>query len=55
MISLDVVVESSMDFMLRVLGYIKVFESGNLLLGFLDGTEIECRQSFFESDVLSKE
>ena len=31
------------DFMLRVLKYIKVFESGELLIIFLDGTEIECK------------
>jgi len=31
------------DFMLRVLQYIKVFESGELLVIFLDGTEIECK------------
>lgn len=31
------------DFMLRVLQCIKVFEDGNLLVVFLDGTEVECK------------
>jgi hypothetical protein len=31
------------DFMLRVLNHIKVFEDGRLMLMFLDGTEIECK------------
>lgn len=31
------------NFMLRVLDYIKVFETGQLLVLFLDGTEIECK------------
>jgi len=35
-------VKMGMDFMLRVLGCIKVFENGQLLVVFLDGTEIEC-------------
>jgi len=35
-------VKMGTDFMLRVLGCIKVFENGQLLVVFLDGTEIEC-------------
>lgn len=31
-----------LDFMLRILEYIKVFENGHLLVLFLDGTGIEC-------------
>lgn len=31
------------DFMLKTLDHIKVFEDGTLLLVFLDGTEIECK------------
>ena len=31
------------DFMLRVLDHIKVFEDGTLMVLFLDGTEIECK------------
>lgn len=31
------------DFMLRVLNHIKVFEDGRLMVVFLDGTEIECK------------
>lgn len=31
------------NFMLRVLDHIKVFEDGTLMVVFLDGTEIECK------------
>ena len=31
------------DFMLKTLDHIKVFEDGTLLVVFLDGTEIECK------------
>ncbi len=31
------------DFMLRTLNYISVFEDGRLLVVFIDGTEIECK------------
>ena len=31
------------DFMLRVLDHIKVFDDGMILVAFLDGTEIECK------------
>jgi hypothetical protein len=33
------------DFMLRVLKCIKVFEGGKLLVVFLDGTEVECKNT----------
>jgi hypothetical protein len=32
-----------LDFMLRVLQCIKVFENGELLVVFLDGAEVECK------------
>ena len=32
-----------LDFLLRVLDYIKVCENGQVLVVFLDGTEIECK------------
>lgn len=32
----------SIDFMLKVLDYIKVFENGNVSVKFMDGTAIEC-------------
>ena len=35
--------EMDTDFMLKTLDYIKVFEDGTLLVVFLDGTEIECK------------
>lgn len=35
--------QMDMDFMLKTLGHIKVFEDGTLLVVFLDGTEIECK------------
>lgn len=35
--------EMDMDFMLKTLDHIKVFEDGTLLVVFLDGTEIECK------------
>ena len=35
--------EMVMDFMLKTLDHIKVFEDGTLLVVFLDGTEIECK------------
>lgn len=31
------------DFMLKTLDHIKVFESGKLVVTFMDGTEIECK------------
>lgn len=31
------------DFTLRTLNYISVFEDGTLLVVFIDGTEIECK------------
>lgn len=31
------------DLMLKTLDHIKVFEDGTLLVVFLDGTEIECK------------
>ena len=31
------------EFMLRVLDHIKVYESGMLTVVFLEGTEIECK------------
>ena len=37
------VVEIKIDFVLRVLDCIKVFENGRLLVAFLDGTEIDCK------------
>lgn len=38
-----VAVEMDTEFMLRVMDYIKVFENGQLVVTFLDGTEIECK------------
>ena len=35
--------EMDTDFMLKTLDHIKVFEDGTLLVMFLDGTEIECK------------
>ena len=35
--------EMDTDFMLKTLDHIKVFEDGTLLMVFLDGTEIECK------------
>lgn len=35
--------ETDMDFMLRVLDHIRVYEEGTLVVAFLDGTEIEYR------------
>ena len=35
--------EMDTDFMLKTLDHIKVFEDGTLLVAFLDGTEIECK------------
>ena len=35
--------EMDTDFMLKTLDPIKVFEDGTLLVVFLDGTEIECK------------
>jgi hypothetical protein len=35
--------EMDTDFMLKTLDHIKVFENGTLLVVFLDGTEIECK------------
>lgn len=35
--------EMDTDFMLKKLDHIKVFEDGTLLVVFLDGTEIECK------------
>ena len=35
--------EMDTDFMLKTLDHIKVFEEGALLVVFLDGTEIECK------------
>lgn len=35
--------EMGTDFMLKTLDYIKVFEDETLLVIFLDGTEIECK------------
>ena len=35
--------EMDTDFMLKTLDHIKVFEEGTLLVVFLDGTEIECK------------
>lgn len=35
--------EMDTDFMLKTLNHIKVFEDGTLLVVFLDGTEIECK------------
>ena len=35
--------ETDTDFMLKTLDHIKVFEDGTLLVVFLDGTEIECK------------
>ena len=35
--------EMDTDFMLKTLDHIKVFEDGTLLVVFLDGTEIECK------------
>ena len=35
--------EMDTDFMLKILDHIKVFEDGTLLVVFLDGTEIECK------------
>lgn len=32
----------SIDLMLKVLDYIKVFENGKVLVKFMDGTAIEC-------------
>jgi hypothetical protein len=37
------VTEMDTDFMLKTLDYIKVFENGTLLVVFLVGTEIECK------------
>ena len=39
----DTLTEMETDFMLKTLDYIKVFEDGTLLVVFLDGTEIECK------------
>lgn len=33
------------DFMLRVLDYIKVYESGILVVKFMEGTEIDCKKN----------
>ncbi len=35
--------EIDTDFMLKILDHIKVFEDGTLLVVFLDGTGIECK------------
>ena len=35
--------EMDTDFMLKTMDHIKVFEDGTLLVVFLDGTEIECK------------
>ena len=35
--------EMDTDFMLKTQDHIKVFEDGTLLVVFLDGTEIECK------------
>ena len=35
--------EIDTDFILKTLDHIKVFEDGTLLVVFLDGTEIECK------------
>ena len=35
--------EMDTDFMLKTLDHIKIFEDGTLLVVFLDGTEIECK------------
>ena len=35
--------EMDADFMLKTLDHIKFFEDGTLLVVFLDGTEIECK------------
>ena len=35
--------EMDTDFMLKTLDHIKFFEDGTLLVVFLDGTEIECK------------
>ena len=41
--SREVLTEMDTDFMLKTLDHIKVFEDGTLLVVFLDGTEIECK------------
>ena len=41
--------EMDTDFMLKTLDHIKVFEDGTLLVVFLDGTEIECKNE--EKDI----
>lgn len=43
----ETVVEAKMetDFMLRILNHIKVFEDGTLMVVFLDGTEVECKNN----------
>ena len=37
------IAEMDTDFMLKTLDYIKVCEDGALVVVFLDGTEIECK------------
>jgi hypothetical protein len=39
----ETLTEMDTDFMLKTLDHIKVFEDGTLLVVFLDGTEIECK------------
>lgn len=34
--------EIDMDFILRTLDYIKVYETGRIIIRFMDGTEMEC-------------
>ena len=41
--------EMDTDFMLKTLDHIKVFEDGTLLVVFLDGTKIECKNE--EEDI----
>ena len=41
----ETLTEMDTDFMLKTLDHIKVFEDGTLLVVFLDGTEIECKNT----------
>ena len=36
------ITDFDMDFMLKTLDHIKVYESGKLVVTFMDGTEMEC-------------
>lgn len=36
--------EINTDFILKTLDHIKVYETGNIIIRFMDGTEMECNE-----------